>query len=459
MAARLASKALHDARALDWQAERENLIDPRKPTSTEMLTGGRRKGRGATPSMGLSQVRGGIAKSGRNVQPTLPTLGMAYGANVPEVSFGLIGLGKGNKAHIEPLLLGRELAKHLVGKYGEGYAKAFVGGCMASCGGGMKGGAIDWGNIDWNAPWSWDDFFEGFKEGAMKTIGVAKHVLPFAGEEGKQLKEAIDKLGFGRRRGGMKGGVWPFDSIDYGKPSDYTWDPAAFNMEDFWNGFSLPFQVIKKLIPLAGEDGKEAQKVIDAYEKLAGGNLSKSGAYEGHGHMKGGVWPFDEGDIDWNAPWSWDDFAQGFQTGFKKTMGVGKNVLPFLGPEGIAMKGAIDALGFGKKGAKGGRTRRGGGGIVGGARPTGSWNGEPAPEAYQAGPALDQARAQAQAMADRAAKDMPVGAGKHRRRGAGPGDGRRARAEIVREVMNKHGLKLIEASKYVKAHGLYKGKE
>ena len=452
MAARLASKALHDARALDWQAERENLIDPRKPTSTEMLTGGRKGGNrrgnlqpsvypkpstlgyGATPSMGLSKIRGGAKKD----------------------------------AHLEPLLLGRELGKHLVGKYGEGYAKAFVGGAMASCGGGMKGGAINWSNIDWNAPWSWDDFFEGFKEGAMKTIGIGKHVLPLAGEEGKQIKEVIDKLGFGRaRHGGMKGGIWPFDDIDYGKPSDYTWDPAAFNMADFWKGFSLPFQVIKKLIPVAGEDGKEAQKVIDAYENLAknvgkgrGGNLSKSGPYEGGAHhMEGGIWPFDEGDIDWNAPWSWDDFAQGFQTGFKKTMGVGKNVLPFLGPEGIAMKGAVDALGFGKGGSRV-RKMRGGGGIVGGSRVVGgaSWDGEPGPEAYQSGPALDQARAQAQATASRAAMSPPVGAGKHRRRGAGPGDGRRARADIVREVMQKHGLKLIEASKYVKTHGLYKGK-
>ena len=371
MAARLASKALHDARALDWQAERENLIDPRKPTATDMLTGGRRGGKrrgnleaseypkastlgyGATPTMGLSQQRGGAKKSASQ--------------------------GK----HIEPLLLGRELGKHLLGKYGDGYAKAFVGGAMSSCGGGMKGGAINWSNIDWNAPWSWNDFFEGFKEGAMKTIGVAKYALPLAGEEGKQIKEVIDKLGFGRRRGG---------------------------------------------------------------------NLSKSGPYEGHGHMEGGVWPFDEGDIDWNAPWSWDDFAQGFQTGFKKTMGVGKNVLPLLGPEGVAIKGAVDALGFGKGGSRV-RKMRGGGGIVGGA----SWNGEPGPEAYQAGPALDQARAQAQATASRAAMSPTIG-GRARRRGAGPGDGRKARAEIVREVMNKHGLKLIEASKYVKTHGLYKGK-
>lgn len=39
--------------------------------------------------------------------------------------------------------------------------------------------------------------------------------------------------------------------------------------------------------------------------------------------------------------------------------------------------------------------------------------------------------------------------------GAGQG-GRQKRAEIVKRVMREKGLKMIEASKYVKAHGLYK---
>jgi hypothetical protein len=36
------------------------------------------------------------------------------------------------------------------------------------------------------------------------------------------------------------------------------------------------------------------------------------------------------------------------------------------------------------------------------------------------------------------------------------GDGRKARAEIVKKVMKEKGMKMIEASKYVKEHGLYK---
>jgi hypothetical protein len=51
-----------------------------------------------------------------------------------------------------------------------------------------------------------------------------------------------------------------------------------------------------------------------------------------------------------------------------------------------------------------------------------------------------------------------VGAGKKKRAkavGAGASDGRSKRAEIVKKVMKEKGLKMIEASKYVKAHGLY----
>ena len=48
-----------------------------------------------------------------------------------------------------------------------------------------------------------------------------------------------------------------------------------------------------------------------------------------------------------------------------------------------------------------------------------------------------------------------VGCGKKKRRPAGPDDGRRKRAEIVKKVMASKGLSMIEASRYVKLHNLY----
>jgi hypothetical protein len=47
-----------------------------------------------------------------------------------------------------------------------------------------------------------------------------------------------------------------------------------------------------------------------------------------------------------------------------------------------------------------------------------------------------------------------IGLGKGKRKASGA-DGRSARNAIVRKVMAEKGLKMIEASKYVKAHGLY----
>jgi len=49
----------------------------------------------------------------------------------------------------------------------------------------------------------------------------------------------------------------------------------------------------------------------------------------------------------------------------------------------------------------------------------------------------------------------PEKKGKGRRAPAGPNDGRRARAAIVKKVMAEKGCSMIEASKYVKAHNLY----
>ena len=50
---------------------------------------------------------------------------------------------------------------------------------------------------------------------------------------------------------------------------------------------------------------------------------------------------------------------------------------------------------------------------------------------------------------------MDRGSGKKRRAPAGENDGRRKRADIVKRVMKEKGMKMIEASKYVKAHNLY----
>jgi hypothetical protein len=53
------------------------------------------------------------------------------------------------------------------------------------------------------------------------------------------------------------------------------------------------------------------------------------------------------------------------------------------------------------------------------------------------------------------AGQMGYSGGMRVKRVVGEGDGRRKRAEVVRRVMKEKGCSMIEASKHVKAHGLY----
>jgi hypothetical protein len=87
----------------------------------------------------------------------------------------------------------------------------------------------------------------------------------------------------------------------------------------------------------------------------------------------------------------WDDFKSGFNSVVAPVANVVKKVAPAFGPEGDIVAKAIDAVGYGRR----------------------------------------------------------------RRAKAGPNDGRKVRAELVRKVMRERGCSLPEASKIVKSEGLY----
>jgi hypothetical protein len=120
--ARQARKQMADMRALAVNAEKDNIIDPRKPTANEMLTGGGGVvGGGATPSMGLSQVRGGVlsllpGRRGRE-KSNLAKLAERQSAPAPAVS--------GGAARREAKEMGAHLHKYLTKIHGKGYARAF----------------------------------------------------------------------------------------------------------------------------------------------------------------------------------------------------------------------------------------------------------------------------------------------------------------------------------------------
>ena len=138
---------------------------------------------------------------------------------------------------------------------------------------------------------------------------------------------------------------------------------------------------------------------------------------------------------------------------------VVRSVLPYLGPKGAMLESALKAkdvvknlttmLPEGK--AKNVIKAVGFGGSM---YPSGAYEGQGREsddiETMEAGSKMDKKLA-------KHAKAHPykVEGGKKRRAPASPSDGRRKRADIVKKVMADKGMKMIEASKYVKAHNLY----
>ena len=184
--------------------------------------------------------------------------------------------------------------------------------------------------------------------------------------------------------------------------------------DDFKSGFNSVMApvagVAKSVLPMLGPEGMAASGVIGA---LGYGHQGRRGARGRRMHH-----PSDIHGAGW-----WDDFKSGFNSVVAPVAGVAKSVLPMLGPEGMAASGVIGALGYG---------HHHGGAMY----PSGAYEG--------------QGREREDAM-----MSGVMGRGRKKRAPAGPNDGRRKRAEVVRRVMAEHGMKMIDASKYVKEHGLY----
>lgn len=192
----------------------------------------------------------------------------------------------------------------------------------------------------------------------------------------------------------------------------------------------------------------------------------------------------------------WSDFGDGFMSVIRPVAGIAKSVAPLLGPEGMAASGVMGALGLGK--ARRGRGTGAGKLVIthGGATnsDTGAYNGKGRGCGTGAGRERDDMAmlgmgtgagmlgqdghgirqgggflsdlgipvisnlAGMIGLGTGAGEGCGTGAGtggRRRRAPAGPSDGRRKRAEVVKKVMAEKGLSMIEASKFVKAHNLY----
>jgi len=210
---------------------------------------------------------------------------------------------------------------------------------------------------------------------------------------------------------------------------------------------------------MLGQDGHGQQRVVGAGRKLgeAGHGRRKS---KGHAmgvklsqHIRG-----------LHGAGFWSDFADGFMSVVRPVAGVAKSLLPMLGPEGAAASGIMGAVGLGKHHDDGEGLECSDGLSGGGFM---DWVNKLAPIAKAVAPTIGKLAGHpnaGQGVADvlgllghgNASKTGATeGSGRRRRAPAGPNDGRRKRADIVKKVMAEKGMKMIEASKYVKAHGLY----
>lgn len=183
----------------------------------------------------------------------------------------------------------------------------------------------------------------------------------------------------------------------------------------------------------------------------------------------------------------WSDFKDGFMSVIRPVAGVAKSVLPLLGPEGMAASGVLGAVGLGKRRGRGtgagkltithggatnsdtgaylgkgtgagrGREDRAMLGLGTGAGTGGMMLGQDGHGVRRGGGFLsDLGIPVVSDIAGMIGLGTGAGTGGRRRRApAGPSDGRRKRAEIVKKVMAEKGCSMIEASKFVKAHGLY----
>lgn len=147
----------------------------------------------------------------------------------------------------------------------------------------------------------------------------------------------------------------------------------------------------------------------------------------------------------------WKDFGKGFVKGFTGTLGVAKDLAPIVLP--LLGKGMVGAyLGTDGQVHHGANVGRKVGGVKSG------------------GVNLKDAIAFTKDMGSKAVKEVKKRGVKALKAVADDlkasvvreatkavsGGGRSARAAIVKKVMAEKGLKMIEASKYVKEHGLYK---
>ena len=366
--ARQARKQLADMRAMAHQAERQNIIDPRQPSTAELFE----ESDYANELTGVSGLVGPVGapapyKDNSAMMGAPPPNPYTDDEGKPRHGTEThLVLGSG-KAHGEAHEMGKKLREYLTKLHGHGYAEAFAGGCGCSGSGAtptmglsqVRGGLNLSGNVEQS----------GSYEGLGRRVG------------GRKPKEAEEC--------DAEGGEFDYNTFtcSTSKPAPFKPVPAIPGKPDTPSAkpanLKVPLWVASKDYPMGSvvrihTIGSQLDALWSATANVAKGSPKPA--------------------VD-NPLWK---KVSDTALGAKKMKGKGRVV--------------------------------GGSRMVGGHCPT---------------------QAHLREEVDGSGKASATCGGKKKRASAQPGSGRSRRAEIVKKVMREKGLKMIEASKYVKQHGLY----
>lgn len=359
--ARRERKVMADMRALEEEHERYNPVNPVR-------------GRGATPSAGVSQFRGGARSSSPSSYSSGEDLeggGFLSDLGIPILSplAGAIGLGTGAG------MLGQD--GHGQRQVGAGTHKgqkrktarrAYEGGMSEATKMGLHLGKH---LHSLHGAGFFDDFKKGFMSVIGPVAGVAKSVLPLLGPEGMAASGVLGAVGLGT-------GAGRAEDMEMATRS------AVQLLKNGASDSNVVAVLKKKPFHLSKKDAEEVledAKAAHGLAKMKRGGV-RTGAYEGKGKSSRAKKAQKIGEMELEQHELEHEALEG--SGFISDLGI-----PII-------SNLAGAIGLGREGC-----------------------------------------------------------GKKKRAPAGPSDGRRARAEIVKKVMREKGMKMIDASKYVKEHGLY----
>ena len=425
--ARAARKMMADMRALERQAERMNIVDPREVTTEQLL------GNGATPTMGLSQVRGGAdcvldaedcgdvngvffegecynapesACAGRPSKPGTKCAypewesrltSNAYKAGERVMYDGLAYEAKrlttNRPIDLPPMpnpykvnLYWKEVdcdkwagSGHIVGGLAERSGNTMMSGTYRGLGADSPSdmAMADVKSLRGGAGKSWfDNFVDGLIEKATKKVGELAE---------KAFNEYFDKL------------------IEYGW--NYAKEHGVNWIKENVFGDKVAKGVEQRLADEQAEVRRARNREAEEYRRRQ------------HDDYDGPSGP--------SAP-----------APAKNSMAERKAANAAAKDRQAAAKKAYEEARDKKK--------RGGGDLEGGYGNYGAYAGGHCPSE-------EHLREEVSGKGNKRACE----GGKKRRAPASASDGRRKRADIVKKVMAEKGLKMIEASKYVKAHNLY----